>query len=67
MNAGDAFDEDGLAGAVVTAQRRHLAGAHLKIGAVQSLHGAEMLRNAVKSEQRLGGLWHRHVSRFRDH
>ncbi len=54
IDAGDAFGEDRLAGAVVSSKGGHLARRKVQIDCVQGLHGAEVLLEASHLEQRLG-------------
>src|SRR5712692_3537059 len=62
IDAGDALREYGLAGAVVTAQRRDLAGGKIQVDAVQGLHRTEVLVKTANLEQRLRNL--RHLYQF---
>ena len=54
MDAGNALDEDRLAGPVVPHEGSHLARRHIEIDADEGLHGAEVLLDAPQSEERLG-------------
>src|SRR5581483_6952859 len=51
VDAGDALDERGLAGAVVADERHHLAGLDLEVDRVQRLHGAERLGDVAELEK----------------
>jgi hypothetical protein len=48
VDAGDAFDEGRLAGAVVADESHDLAARYVEVDLVQSLHGAEALRDALQ-------------------
>src|SRR5262245_4110611 len=51
VDAGDALDERGLAGAVVADERHHLARPDLEVDVRQRLHRAEGLRDTAEFEQ----------------
>jgi hypothetical protein len=54
IDAGDAFGEDRLAGAVVSSKGGHLAGRQVQVDCVQGLHGAEVLLEPSHLQQGLG-------------
>jgi hypothetical protein len=54
IDAGDAFGEDRLAGAVVSRKGGDLARGKVEVDCVQGLHGAEVLLEASHLEQGLG-------------
>ena len=53
VDAGDALDQGGLAGAVVADEGGHLAGVDVEVDVVQDLHGAEALVDASEAQERL--------------
>jgi hypothetical protein len=59
VDPGDAFDQRGLAGAVVADERHHLAFANLEVDRLQCLHGSEALGDPTEFEGRRGCRVHR--------
>ena len=67
VEAGDDFDQGGLAGAVVTEDAGHLAGVHRQVDALQGGDGTVALAHALHLDQGLalvqvgGGVLHDRV------
>jgi hypothetical protein len=64
VDPGEALDGDGLAGAVVADERRHLPGREIEVHVGESLDGPEALVEASHLEKRLARVSQRcfHVS-----